>query len=198
MSSISASQQCCEVGTWWRLIIPSRSEINIRENIVNLFWPAWEVPMLCKSDASRRLLGRLKLPKPRSEANIRLNWTSCAQAQVPIRSTAEVDIANNPSEDIKLCMWKRHYARKTSSFERVPVIIPARIGVWVNLETFETFLQCCCGTPRKHHMCNRGASAAWRYWEFAWELHSELVGLCQVTRALIHYIAEFYLTRIAT
>ena len=50
--------------------------------------------------------------KPKSAANIRLNWTSCAQAQVPIRPTGSGCWSwhrNNP-EDIKLCMWKRHYA----------------------------------------------------------------------------------------
>ena len=58
--------------------------------------------------------------------------------------------SNNPSKDLKLCMWKRHYARTegrnkyscksmTGTLARVPVVIPPRIGVWVKLDLVDVW-----------------------------------------------------------
>ncbi len=113
LSSISAT--CCEVGTWWRLIIPSRSEMSIqRLKKVNL-------PEKCPCSARAMHLKcywvDAHCQKRRFAANIHLNWTSCAQAQVPIRSAAENDIAIirtlSSACEIALCM-KNKYSCKSS------------------------------------------------------------------------------------
>ena len=112
--------------------------------------------------------------KPRSATNIHLNWTSCAQAQVPIRSAAEVNIAIifrtlSCACDIKLCMWNgilheqqvllQEFLWSSQLYRRM-----SKSGkVW----------KLSFNAAVAHHVSIVCVTRA-RYWEFAWELHSEL------------------------
>ncbi len=108
--------------------------------------------------------------KPRSATNIHLNWTSCAQAHVPIiRSAAEVDIAIirlrtlSCACEMAFCMNNKYSCKGSCHHPSLYRRMSKSGKVWKL--SFNAVVA--------HHVRIICVTRA-RYWEFAWELHSEL------------------------
>ncbi len=104
-----------------------------------------------------------------SATNLHLNWTSCSQAQVLIRSAAEVDIEIIRLRtlscvcEMEFCMNNKYSCESSCHHPSLYRCMSKSGKVW----------KLSFNAAVTQHVSIIYVTPA-RYWEFAWELHSEL------------------------